>query len=213
VSQRVAERASRFLGARTSRRGFLMRAAFTGTALAVAPASYVLKPVSAYAAICGCGGTSCDCGSACCDGWTEMCCTINRGMNKCPPGTFVGGWWRADGSSYCCSGGASAPRYYIDCQSECTRCTSGCTSGSFCSSGCTDTACTCANGSCGNRRAACNVFRYGQCHREIACSGPVACRVITCTPPYLLYPSCSSASATDNATANHVAPCLPGRCR
>jgi hypothetical protein len=54
----------------------------------------------------------------------------------------------------------------------------------------------------------CNYFRYGQCHQEIATSGPIACRVVTCTPPYATDPSCSPVSAVDNATAEHSAPGL-----
>ena len=43
----------------------------------------------------------------CTDGYTEFCCTINNGINACPPGSFAGGWWRAmassAGSGSCCS--------------------------------------------------------------------------------------------------------------
>ena len=35
-------------------------------------------------------------------------------MNACPPGTFAGGWWRADFSSFC-----NGTRYYIDCMQNC----------------------------------------------------------------------------------------------
>ena len=41
------------------------------------------------------------------------------GTNSCPPGTIAGGWWKADGSSYC-----AGPRYYIDCNATC-RCGCG----------------------------------------------------------------------------------------
>jgi hypothetical protein len=37
----------------------------------------------------------------------------------------------------------------------------------------------------------------------------VVCRVVSCTPPWKLYPgACSTTSATDNNTAGHTAPCL-----
>ena len=76
----------------------------------------------------------------------------------------------------------------------------------FCS-GCVE--CNCAAG-CDTRRVYCNYFRYGQCHQEIAQSGPIACRVVTCVPPYATDPSCSTASAVDNSTAEHASssPCV-----
>jgi hypothetical protein len=40
----------------------------------------------------------------------------------------------------------------------------------------------------------------------------VACRVVTCTPPYLIFPSCGRTTLFDNTTANHTAPCLTGAC-
>ena len=125
MSVRLVEAASSFLSARTGRRGFLARSSLVATALAVAPAEYVLRPQTAYAAVCRCGGAGCSCGSACCDGYTEFCCTLH-GSNTCPPGTFAGGWWRADGSAFC-----SGPRYYIDCHGECT-CADACHGGAFC---------------------------------------------------------------------------------
>ena len=66
--------------------------------------------------------------------------------------------------------------------------------------------------SCDGRRACCNQFRYGQCHQEISCYGPVVCRVATCTPPWQYDPSCTTTSATDNATLSHGAPCLSDDC-
>lgn len=199
MSTWLVERASRLLAARTSRRGFLARAAVVGSALAVAPTRYVLEPGTAYAAVCGPGA---DCGS----GWTAFCCTV-AGTNTCPPGTFVGGWWKADNSSYCCG----KVRYYIDCQAKCTGCRSGCGGrNSFCNAGCVNCSRRCASGSCDRRRVCWNYFRYGQCYQEIACAGPVYCRMVTCTPPYRLFAECGSSSATDNRTANHTAPCLGG---
>jgi hypothetical protein len=187
---------------RTSRRGFLARATVTATAISVAPADLLLRPGTAYAAICGCAGFDCDCSSLCCDGYTQFCCTINNGVNACPPGTFAGGWWKADGSEYC-----AGPRYYIDCQGECNGC--GCGGGSFCPS-CDGLVCECALGTCGNRHVGCTEFRYGQCHQEIPCSGRIACRVVSCTPPWQLDPTCTTVAQTDDSTANHFAPCQNG---
>jgi len=208
VSRRLAERAASMLDRRTPRRGFLVKAAVVGSAIVSPPVAYLLRPGTAYSAVCGPA-------SSCGAGYTAFCCTVNRGMNKCPPGTFVGGWWKADRSAYCCTGsGAPGPRYYIDCHGRCTGCTSGCGRGNaFCTSSCVNCSCRCSrSGTCDQRKVCCNYFRYGQCHQEIGCSGPVACRVVTCTPPYRLYKSCGSTMLTDNATAGHTAPCLDGRC-
>lgn len=200
-SDRLVSRLGDALLERTSRRGFLAGAAVVGAAVATDPAGYTLRPVSAYDAVCGPG-------SSCSSGWTAFCCTINQGKNQCPPGSFVGGWWKADGSGFCCGGA----RYYIDCQNSCTNCSTGCGGyNSFCQAGCHTGRCTCASGSCDQRRVSCNYFRYGQCRQDISCGGPVACRVITCAPPWEIWPDCTTTSATDNRTALHSAPCLPGQ--
>jgi hypothetical protein len=201
VSQWLTERASSALARRTTRRGFLARSAIVGSAMTAAPLRYLLRPGSAYAAICGCHGQDCGCGDLCCDGYTQFCCTINDGLNTCPPGSFAGGWWKADGSVYC-----SGPRYYIDCVANCD-CSSGCESSHFCVPACDGETCSCALGDCHNRHVSCTTFRYGQCHQEIACSGRIVCRVVSCTPAWLLDDSCSTSSATDDFTANHNADC------
>src|SRR5207302_651640 len=99
------------------------------------------------------------------------------------------------------------PRYYIDCVGECSRCTAGCDTGHFCPD-CDTLTCECGNGDCNNRRTGCRTFRYGQCNQDVACVGKLSCRVVSCTPAWLLDPSCTTSSATDNLTANHTAPCL-----
>jgi hypothetical protein len=188
---------------RTSRRGFLARATVTATAFSVGPVDLLVRPGTAYAQVCECvPGTDCGCSQLCCDGYTQFCCTINDGYNVCPPGTFAGGWWKADGSVYC-----AGPRYYIDCMGECVSC--GCGGGNFCP-GCDNLTCECALGNCNNRHVGCVEFRYGQCHQEIACSGRISCRVVSCTPPWVLDSSCSTVAATDDSTANHFAPCQDG---
>lgn len=185
MSQRLAEAGASFLGTRFSRRSFLARVAVVGSALTVAPLRYILRPVSAYASVCG---PASSCGS----GYTAMCCTV-AGINSCPPGTFAAGWWKADNSGFCCG---NAARYYIDCNLRC---------GVSCG-------CHCASGSCDQRKVCCNLFRYGQCHQEISCYGRIKCRVVTCTPPWQFDPTCTRTVRTDNATALHSAPCLPGPC-
>jgi hypothetical protein len=178
-----------------TRRSFLTKVAVVGSAVVLAPLRYILRPGTAYAVVCGdCGG------GACCDGYTEFCCVLN-GNNVCPPGTFSGGWWKADGSAYC----NSQARYYVDCHAECTHC--GCANGSaFCGQSCVDCRCGCQ--SCANRKNCCTNFRYGQCNQQIPCVGPIACRVATCSPPYVWDSTCTSVSATDQNTVTHTAACL-----
>jgi hypothetical protein len=198
LAERAVERAAVLLGARTNRRSFLARTAVVGSALTVAPLRFILRPGTAYAAVCGCGGQSCNCAAPCCDGYTEFCCSMT-GSNTCPPGTFVAGWWKADRTSFC-----AGPRYYIDCNGVCSC---GCGGSGFCV-GCDGLTCGCANGDCNLRKAGCTVFRYGQCHQEIGCAGRIQCRVVSCTPPWLMDPTCSTVSATDNSTGPHDAACL-----
>ncbi len=190
----IAERAASFLERKVDRRGVLRRGAMVGTAMAVAPTTYALRPGSAYAAVCAPN-------ALCNDGYTEFCCTI-YGANRCPAGTALGGWWKVDGSSYCGGG----PRYYMDCNANCGGC--GCGGGGVCSGACTGTPCGCANGDCNNRKAGCTQFRYGQCNQAVKCLGPIVCRVVTCTEPWRIDGSCTTASRTDNATRYHSRPCL-----
>ena len=105
---RAVEAVTGWLEKRTSRRGFLIRAGVVGSALAVDPSGYVLKPGTAYASVCGPG-------ASCTSGWTVFCATINHGSNSCPPGSIAAGWWKADGASLC--GGKA--RYIVDCNATC----------------------------------------------------------------------------------------------
>ena len=194
----LVRRSSKALERGTSRRGFLMGSAMVGSALAVAGADYVTRPGTAYAAI-----TPTDCATGfCTDGYTEFCCAINDGLNACPVNTFAGGWWRADSSSFC--GGGT--RYYIDCMQTCCGAPSGyCANGTCFCQGCVE--CQCPAG-CNTRRVFCNYFRYGQCHTEITTSGPIACRVVSCVPPYVVAGNaCLTTPAVDNSTAEHAANC------
>jgi len=191
-AERLVNALARRRGRRTaksgpSRRGFIGGAALVGAALAVDPWGYLTRPASAIATICGADST---CGA----GYTVFCCTINAGRNACPPDSFIGGWWKADRSSFC---GGSA-RYYIDCNAF--------RDGRY--------TCHCNQTTCDQRRVACNQFRYGQCNTQVPWSntGPVLCRLVSCTPPWVQFGgTCSSSSATDNQTATHSAPCLTGR--
>jgi hypothetical protein len=192
-----------------SRRGFLRRLTFGATALSVAPLTYLLRPGTAYAAICSCSGQDCDCSDLCCDGYTEFCCSI-IGENVCPSGTVPAGWWKADGSGICDNASGPQPRYYLDCNvQDCGTC--GCNASGVCRGDCQEPqtyTCGCANGDCHLRKASCTGFRYGQCNQDIACVGPIVCRVVTCTPPWVWDESCTTTLAIDNNTRFHNAPCL-----
>lgn len=183
MTTRLVDAGASFFAATSDRRSFLARMAVAGSALSVAPVRYVLRPVTAYSVVCGPDAT-CD------SGYTAMCCTVS-GANSCPTGSFPAGWWKADSSSLCCGGA----RYYIDCNVQCGyRCKCHCAHG---------------NGGCDTRKVCCNQFRYGQCHQEVTCAGPIVCRVVSCTPPWVFEPSCSRDVRIDEATAQHNAPCLP----
>jgi hypothetical protein len=193
----LTDRAAAFVDRRTTRRGFISKTAVVGSALTVAGPTYVLCPGTAYAAVCSCLGRSCDCSSLCCDGYTEFCCAI-YGENSCPPDTLLAGWWKVDNSSYC----NGAARYYMDCNKESPACQCG--SAGVCRG--SDTTCQCR--SCGNRKDGCTVFRYGNCNNQVACVGPIMCRVVTCTKPWELEPSCTTVARTDNNTRYHHRACL-----
>jgi hypothetical protein len=198
LSSRLVDAAGSFLAARTDRRGFLRRAALAGSALIAAPANYILRPLSAYSAIVGPQDCS---GGMCTDGWTEFCCTLT-GVNTCPPGSVVAGWWRAEGSGYC--GGS---RYYMDCHhADCGGC--GCGGSGTCSDACVGCTCQCAHDNCGLRKTCCTRFRYGQCNNQLACVGPIICRVVTCVPPWQWDSTCANVDAQDDATRYHDAACL-----
>ncbi|MGQ0433539.1 MAG: hypothetical protein ACT452_14150 [Microthrixaceae bacterium] len=197
----ITTRATAFVDARLPRRSFVARSAVLATALATQPLRVMTRPISAYAAVCGCSGSTCTCGSPCCDGYTEFCCTLT-GANSCPPGSVVGGWWKVDGSSFC----GNAPRYYMDCHKTCAPCSCG--SSGLCGGACTGTTCGCGDGWCGNRKAGCTIFRYGNCAAGQPCLGPIECRVVTCRAPWEVDPSCTTAIRVDNNTRSHNRPCL-----
>lgn len=205
IPDQLVTAASSALARRTSRRGFLARTTMASSAIVAAPTDFILKANTAQQALCRCQGQLCDCGSTCCGGYTEFCCTMS-GENKCPPGTLLGGWWKADGTSYCGAPGASTPRYYMDCNSPCGNCSCG--SSGVCRGSCTGDKCECALGNCNNRKTGCTHFRYGQCNQDTACIGPIMCRVVTCQAPWTLDQSCGTSSATDQRTATHHRPCL-----
>ncbi len=202
LTDAAVARASRLLGARLSRRSLINRAAFVGSAVATGGGlDLALRPGTAYGQICSCANTACDCSSTCCAGYSEFCCEIS-GYNWCPANTVMGGWWMADNSSFC-----NGPRYYMDCNATC-KCTNGCGGGfSFCETGCDGTNCQCGPNGCNSYVTGCFQFRYGQCNQNVACLGRILCRVVACVPPWTVDPSCTTALAVDNSTAEQNEPC------
>lgn len=197
MTSRLLNAATRVLDTRTSRRGFLRRAAMVGTALAAAPTAYLLRPTTAWGAVIGPG----DCSSGLClDGWTEFCSNIH-GVNTCPPGSLIAGWWRAEGNLYC----DGNSRYYMDCNAaDCGTC--GCGSSGTCSHTCVDCECGCTHDNCAERRTCCTSFRYGQCNNHEPCIGPIVCRVVTCVPPWEWDSSCTTTDAVSQVTYGHGYP-------
>ncbi|MGD0747151.1 MAG: hypothetical protein ABSB68_05025 [Acidimicrobiales bacterium] len=198
----MVARTAGFLDGRLSRRSLINRSAFVGSAVVIgAGLDLALRPGTAYGVICECGNTGCGCGSTCCSGFSEFCCSVS-GANYCPENTVMGGWWMADNSSYC-----GGPRYYMDCNSTCT-CDTGCSGGfAFCEPGCDHTGCGCGPQGCDSYLTGCLQFRYGQCNQDVPCMGRIVCRVVACVPPWQVDPSCTTAVAVDNATAEQNEPC------
>jgi hypothetical protein len=203
VTATLVERASSFLESRISRRSFINRSAYAGSAVAIgAGLDLVLKPGTAYGLVCSCGNSNCGCGSTCCAGFSEFCCSVNGGYNYCPTNTVMGGWWKADNSSYC-----GGPRYYMDCNATC-QCDTGCGDGwGFCETECDGTNCGCGPDGCDSYLTGCFQFRYGQCNQDIDCIGRIVCRVVACVPPWEVDPTCTTTNAEDDGTAEQNEPC------
>ncbi len=193
LTERLAGAAGRLLERRFSRRRALSRVAVAGAAFAVAPVRYLVRPGTAWAVI-GPG----DCGSGLClDGYTAFCCEIEQGLNRCPDGTYVAGWWKCtsyQGSGLCHQEGV---RYYIDCNRM---------PGSVFPGGC-----QCALGDCNRRRVDCNHFRYGQCNTQIGGTTEVVCRLMVCQDPSTIPgANCNDTVMVDDNTCDHNADCLQG---
>jgi hypothetical protein len=190
-AQRLVEASGSLLDRKVSRRGGISRAALAGTAFAVAPLHYLLRPDPAWAVISP-GRCS---GGLCTDGYTAFCCEINHGKNVCPTNTYVAGWWKCTNyrGRHLCSG--ENVRYYVDCNRMPGRGFHG--------------GCQCANGSCNNRRVDCNHFRYGQCNTQIGGITEVVCRLVVCQHPASLAGfNCNHTYKVDDSTCGHEAGCL-----
>lgn len=190
MTDKLVRAASKVLDGAGSRRSFLQRAAIAGSALMVAPLRYIARPQPAYELVTGQGCS----GGLCNSGYTTFCCTINQGVNGCPPYSYLGGWWKC--TNYTGRGACHKQnvRYYMDCNR---------TPGHACPGGC-----HCANNNCNQRHTCCSDFRYGQCTTDIVGTTPVVCRVIKCVNPCKLYVNCNCTLKIDNATCGHEAGCL-----
>jgi hypothetical protein len=189
----LADRISTLFDRRVSRRSALAKTAIAGSAFAVAPIRYLVRPGTAWAVI---GPNNCGSG-LCLDGYTAFCCEIEHGNNSCPNGTYIAGWWKCSsyrGGGLCHDEGV---RYYIDCNRNPGQTFPG--------------GCQCANGDCNKRRVDCNHFRYGQCNTQIHGTTEVVCRLIICQNPATVDGmNCNGTEMFDDNTCSHEASCLEG---
>jgi hypothetical protein len=193
LPERIASRIGRLLERRASRRGMLSRVALAGSAFAIAPVRYLMRPGTAWAVI-----RPGDCSSGLCtDGYTAFCCEIEHGRNTCPDGTYIAGWWKCSnyqGGGQCHEQGV---RYYLDCNRI---------PGAQFPGGC-----QCAGGDCARRRVDCNNFRYGQCNTQIGGTTEVVCRLVICLHPAKVAGlNCNPTEKVDDNTCTHEADCLKG---
>jgi hypothetical protein len=194
LAERLATSLGSLLDRRFSRREALTRAAVAGSAFAVAPVRYLVRPGIAWAVI---DPSGCSPSSRCSDGYTAFCCEIERGLNTCPANTYIAGWWKCSayqGTGLCHEAGV---RYYLDCNRMPGKVFPG--------------GCQCAAGECSNRRVDCNHFRYGQCNTQIEGTTEVVCRLIICKNPATVGGlNCNGTDMVDDNTCTHEAGCLQG---
>jgi hypothetical protein len=191
--ERIATSLGALLERRLSRRSALSRAAVAGSAFAVAPIRYLVRPGDAWAVV-----RPGDCsGGRCTDGYTAFCCEIEQGRNTCPAGTYIAGWWKCTdyrGGGLCREQGL---RFYLDCNRIPGRRFPG--------------GCQCAQGDCRRRRVDCNHFRYGQCNTQVEGTTEVVCRLVICQNPSTIDGlNCNGTEKVDNRTCGHEAGCLEG---
>ena len=184
----LVSKAAGVLERKSSRRGFIIGSAMVGSAVAVAGCAPGTQPGTPYTHITDCAG------GLCTDGYTEFCCTINNGINACPPGTLR----RRLVARRLLQLLQRHPLLH-GLHAELLRSRTSATGSAPAA-----TSARCGGG-CDTRRVYCNYFRYGQCHQEIGVLGPIACRVVTCAPPYTVAEyACTTALAVDNSTAEHA---------
>jgi hypothetical protein len=194
LPERIVAVLSSALERRLSRRGALARAAVAGSAVAVAPVRYLVRPGTAWAVI---RPDACGPDTKCNDGFTVFCCEIEHGRNICPADSYVAGWWKCTdyrGKGLCHDEGV---RYYLDCNRVPGHGYPG--------------GCQCGPHGCNSRRVSCNLFRYGQCNTHVAYTTEVVCRLVICEHPATVQGfGCNSTEKTDDRTCSHEAGCLEG---
>jgi hypothetical protein len=190
--ERMVTASGSLLERRLSRRSLIARAALGGSAFAIAPLHYLLRPDPAWAVI---APRDCAKTDSCNDGYTAFCCEINHGRNACPTNTYVAGWWKCTdyrGRRLCSGEGI---RYYVDCNR---------TPGKRFAGGC-----RCAGDDCNKRRVDCNHFRYGQCNTQVHGTTEVVCRLVVCKHPAAISDfHCNHTYKVDDTTCRHEAGCL-----
>ena len=177
---------------------------WSGSALVTAPGDLLLRPKSAYAAVCNCLGKSCTVRLAVLRRLHRVLLRDLR-RQRLPPGLahrrLVEGRRlellrrRTPATTWTATSPAAA---------------CGCGGGGICSGACNGTPC-----GCGTRALR---SPQGRLHERSAtatattaraCIGPIQCRVVTCTAPWKIEPTCSSSAVrTDNNTRGHNRPCL-----
>lgn len=205
MTRKVLDSAADAVTSHMNRRGFIARATVIGAAIAAGPVRYLLYPQRAWADETGTCTSNIACGTSCatgqCNGngdqFSAFCCTTH-GENRCPSGSFPGGWWKCDnyqGSRLCSN---VNQRWYVDCNLN-----------YWDGSSCTP---RCANGDCGNRQSCCVCFRYMNCNGTTHPSKSVVrCRVVLCGNPGNSGPyasECSTTGGSANDTCATDASCL-----
>ncbi|MGB0096773.1 MAG: hypothetical protein WBP81_30065 [Solirubrobacteraceae bacterium] len=194
LAQRLAATVGSLLERRISRRSAVSRAALAGSAFAIAPVRYLVRPGTAWAVI---APHNCRPNSRCRDGYTAFCCETEQGRNTCPPDTYVAGWWKCTsyrGGGLCHEEGV---RYYLDCNRIPGHHFPG--------------GCQCARGDCRRRRVDCNHFRYGQCNTGVKGRTEVVCRLVICQHPASVRGwGCNATEMIDDRTCVQEAGCLEG---
>ena len=142
-------------------------------------------------------------------GYTVFCCTVNNGVNACPPGTLhrrlvEGRRLVLVLRSATATSSTATPR--------CSKCTTGCSGDNICDKQVLEllAAASGSTATCDQRRDCCNAFRYGQCNTQVQVQRRRAPAAWSAASRRTSGTNCTTTSLSDNATAEHNAPCLQG---
>ena len=192
ISDWLVRRASSFLSTRSSRRGFLVGIAVTGSAVAAAGVKFATRPGTAYAA-----DHRLPAGLAVPRRLHRVLLHDQRRAEQLSAG-LVRRWLVARRLLELLQRNSLLHRLHaglLRARGSRGRILRRCIE------------CQCGGG-CDTRTRVLQLLPVRAVPQEIAESGPIACRVVTCVPPYLSDPACSPVSAVDNRTAEHTAACL-----